>query len=807
LAEATGEAGAAESPSGTATAAAADPLNRLSALIAQAQSGSPEARAAAASQLREFVGEYPAMGAAHMGLGIAVALQGNFGEARLHFEKSVVADPKLASAWSNLGNIEKLQGRYKEAKEAYHRAIALQPSLSDAHYNLALVLDLQGLAKESEASLRRALLFRPDYPEVHNNLGHMLLKAGKVEQALSHFRQALVFDPSLQPARHNLIFALYRLGRSTEAQAEVDGLLAQSPDDARVLRVQAAGLAQQGRLGDAEAINRKLLEMEPDAPDLQMNLGEVMLQRDDYEGALACYRELLAKGNVLPAMAIGAMANVMQAQGNHSEARNLYQQALMLASHQPNLLLGLTRALLDAGETRQGIETLKRSVELLPLAPEVQSLYLLAMRLDGQASAADRHALMQEWQMAHASKTPASLGRRNRKAGDALRVGLLVGQLEAGAAGLALAALLPLVDPKRLDITVYHAGRAGPAAVDLQALAPHWRPVAALGHSDITEQMRQDQQDVMVDMVGHEVGSRLLALSEGVAPVQLRWLGDFEPSGLPGWSGMLQDAVLAGTGGAGDAQVAANAANAASADRPEADGQAAEMTALVLPALAPWSAPADAPECGPLPMTQAGHVTFGVASPISHIQPAALDAWASVLEAVPTARLLILTSTAAADEATRSRLQRQLLLRDVEAERVDILPRISANERLQALARMDVVLDTFPSPWGLDALGALWMGVPVLTLQGAERWQRTTQSALVQAELADDWTAPTVAAYVEKAIAVAAQPDGLAALRQNLRATLRAAALMDHAAFARAFEAALLAAWETGGRQPSVGWV
>jgi predicted O-linked N-acetylglucosamine transferase (SPINDLY family) len=577
---------------------------------------------------------------------------------------------------------------------------------------------------------------------------------------------------------------LYRLGRSVEAQAEVDGLLAQTPDDARVLRVQAAGLAQQGRLGDAEVINRRLLELEPDAPDLQMNLGEVMLQRDDYEGALQCYRDLLAKGNVPPAMAIGAMANVMQAQGHHSEARNLYQQALMLAPNQASLLLGLTRALLDAGETRQGIETLKRSVELLPMAPEVQSLHLLAMRFDMQTSAADRQAQRLLWQTTHASKGAVTLARRNRKPGDALRVGLLVGHLETGPAGPALSALLPLVDPKQLDVTVYHAGRAGPAAVALQALVPHWRPVATLGSADITEQMRQDQLDVLVDMVGHEVGSRLVALSEGVAPVQLGWLGDFDHSGLPGMGGVLQDEVLA------------QRDMSSQADASKASGKA-----LVLPVLAPWVAPTDAPDCAPLPFSQSGYLTFGVAAPLSHIQPAALDAWGDILLALPTAKLLILTSTAAADEATRSRLQRLLVLRDVEPHRVEILPRLSATERLQAFARMDVLLDTFPSPWGLDALNALWMGVPVLTLQGAESWQRTTQSALAQVGLSDDWTAPTVAAYVDKAVAVASQPDVLSTLRQSLRASLLAAPLLDHAAFARAFEAALLSAWDdTGAR-------
>ncbi len=726
-------------------------------LIAQLQSANPALQQDAAAALAQLAEKDPRNALLQQGLGIAHALAGRWDEGRAHFEQAVALEPRFASAWSNLGNIHKLQGRLIEARQAYDKAIALQPDLPDAHYNLALVAEAEGDLEASEASLRRALLFRPAYPEVHNNLGHLMLKGGKVEQAVSHFRQALVFNPALRPARNNLILSLYRLGRTQEAQAEVDRLLEQNPGDPQVLRIQAAGLAQLGRLEDAEAINRQLLVQEPDAPDLQWNLGEVMLQRDDYEGAMACYRELLARRNVPTALALGAMGNVMLAQGNYSEARNIYQQALATDARHPSLMQGLARALLAAGETRQGLETLRRAVTLLPKAADVHSQYLLALRLDPACTEAMHATEAQRWLETHAPKVAPPPQHRPRKDGEALRVGLLVGDLEKGPVAAALAALLPALDLHETNLYVYHAARSGNAAQALQDITPHWRPVASLGDADLVQQMREDGLDVLLDMVGHGPGGRLPALAQRAAPVQWGWMGEASQASQAIWDGQLND----------------------------------ESQAIPMPAWFPWAPPADAPEVGPLPMLTQGHATLGVVAPLAHIQAETLDAWAQILQAQPEARLLILSQTAEADETTRQRIQRLMLLRDVEPERVEMVPRMDSAHTWQALARMDAVLDSFPMPMGPEAvLNCLWMGLPVLALSGTQPWQKSTADLLAQAGL-QDHVASDVAHYVKLATHTVRDPQSLSALRGSLREKLKASPCMDVAAFARNFSATL----------------
>lgn len=726
-------------------------------LISQLQSTDPDARKAAAAALAQQAETDPRNALVQQGMGIAYALAGHWEEGRKHFEQAVALEPRFASAWSNLGNIHKLQGRLKAARQAYDKAIALQPALPDAHYNLALVAEAEGDLEASEASLRRALLFRPAYPEVHNNLGHLMLKQGKVEEAVSHFRQALVFNPALHPARNNLILSLYRLARTQEAQAEVDRLLEQNPGDPQVLRIQAAGLAQLGRLADAEAINRQLLLQEPDAPDLQWNLGEVMLQRDDYEGALACYRELLARRNVPAALALGAMGNVMLAQGNYSEARNLYQQALATDARHPSLLQGLARALLAAGETRQGLETLQRAVTLLPKADDVHSQYLLALRLDSACSEEMHAAEAQRWLKTHAPKSPPPLQYRLHKEGEALRVGLLVGDLEKGAVPVALAALMPALDPHEIDLYVYHAARSGNEPQALQNMVSHWRPVSSLGNADLIQQMREDRLDFLLDMVGHGPGGRLPALAQRAAPTQWGWMGETSEASVAIWDGTLDDEVL-----------------------PDPSQ-----------AWFPWAPPSDAPDVGPLPMLSVGHATLGVLAPLANIQSNTLDAWADILQAQPSAHLLIVSHTAESDTATRLRIQRLLLLRDIEPDRVHITQRLTTAEMWQAMTRMDVVLDSFPQPMSAEVvMNCLWMGLPVFTLHGGQPWQQRNRKLLAQIGL-QEHAVGDVTHYVEQVVALLHQPESLEALRAALRIRFQASACMDATGFARSLIAAL----------------
>ena len=121
---------------------------------------------------------------------------------------------------------------------------------------------------------------------------------------------------------------------------------------------------------------------------------------------------------------------------------------------------------------------------------------------------------------------------------------------------------------------------------------------------------------------------------------------------------------------------------------------------------------------------------------------------------------------------------------------------MSLSEYLALHDEVDVLLDSHPFSGHTVSCHALWMGVPVVTLAGDRHCSRMVASVLMNVGL-PELIAHTPAEYVEIAIALAADPARLAALRSSLRERMAASPLMDRHRFARNAEQAYRQMWRT----------
>ena len=67
------------------------------------------------------------------------------------------------------GNQAFADGQWAEAKQHYEKAIGVQETLAEAHYNLALTLDRLGQRKQAEAHYTEAANFAPGHPVIWNS--------------------------------------------------------------------------------------------------------------------------------------------------------------------------------------------------------------------------------------------------------------------------------------------------------------------------------------------------------------------------------------------------------------------------------------------------------------------------------------------------------------------------------------------------------------------------------------------------------------------------------------------------------------
>jgi predicted O-linked N-acetylglucosamine transferase (SPINDLY family) len=139
-----------------------------------------------------------------------------------------------------------------------------------------------------------------------------------------------------------------------------------------------------------------------------------------------------------------------------------------------------------------------------------------------------------------------------------------------------------------------------------------------------------------------------------------------------------------------------------------------------------------------------------------------------------------------------------MLQHGVAPDRLDLRARLEIRtSHLEVYNEVDIALDTYPYNGATTTCEALWMGVPVVSLQGRTHTSRMGASIL-RAAGHPEWVATTDAEYVALAASLAGDGPELANWRLKARNDLSRSQLLDEHGFSRDFEALLEQAWDLG---------
>jgi predicted O-linked N-acetylglucosamine transferase (SPINDLY family) len=204
-----------------------------------------------------------------------------------------------------------------------------------------------------------------------------------------------------------------------------------------------------------------------------------------------------------------------------------------------------------------------------------------------------------------------------------------------------------------------------------------------------------------------------------------------------------------------------------------------------------WRPPDGTPAVAPLPALANGYVTFGTFHSAFKISPTIAALWARILERVPGSRLRVMAISGVSAE----RHMRALFARcGIGAHQLEILPRLSFDDYLAAYGRVDIALDTFPYHGATTTCFSLWMGLPVVVLEGTTHASRADVSMLHNVGL-PQLIAKTGDEYVDIAAQLAQDLPKLADLRANLRGMMARSPNADGRACARNLERAFREMW------------
>ena len=125
------------------------------------------------------------------------------------------------------------------------------------------------------------------------HLGTGYLELGEPQQAADYFQRGLELRPDADDTRYNLALALLELGAANAAAGHLAVLLAADPGNVRVLELQAISDERRGRLGDALATYRRLLQVQPEHTTARYNAAVLLWALGELPAAEAELRTVL----------------------------------------------------------------------------------------------------------------------------------------------------------------------------------------------------------------------------------------------------------------------------------------------------------------------------------------------------------------------------------------------------------------------------------------------------------------------------------------------------------------------------------
>jgi len=227
---------------------------------------------------------------------------------------------------------------------------------------------------------------------------------------------------------------------------------------------------------------------------------------------------------------------------------------------------------------------------------------------------------------------------------------------------------------------------------------------------------------------------------------------------------------------------------------PGSEGLFTERVERVSPIRLCYAPPSYSPEPASAPVLANGFITFGGFHNPAKLNVRVLDSWARILAAMPGSRL-ILRWKSLGDLALRARLLAPFLACGIAPGRVVFHGAEPHDTMLALYGEIDIGLDPYPFSGATTTCEALWMGVPVITWPGARPVSRQS-AAILHAIGHGELCAESEADYLQRALALALDPDRLSHYRSALRPAMRRSPLCDGGHFAAEFGRALQRVWD-----------
>jgi len=653
-------------------------------------------------------------------------------------ERALEVDPANGVYANALGELFQSQGQRQKAWQCFEKSVSLNPGYARSWNNMGLLKHQDNQFDQAIQCFQKAVSLNPSYAIAWNNLGAASQKQKDHKSAIPCFQKAISIVPRYPEAFFNLGISLLEVSRPGEAAGAFQKAIEIRP--AYEKAVFQLGLLLQKFRNDFQALEyfQKAVELNPQNDEYARVLGDHLLVKRDWDKAL----EYLEKAYQLnPA--------------NPSNLARLFHGRQLLCDW------GNYQHMVD--DLWEFCEQAMLQGKLTPVGP-FQSL-TMPWSCDQLQQIARNHSA------AYAIKRPISTSINHTS--PRLRIGYVSGDLYDHAVGHLLHGFFEKHDRANFEVFVYSFSPSDGSMYRkrIEEGAEHFVDVSAMDASQLTEKIRGDGIQILVDLMGYTGVFRMEVFAARPAPLQVSFLGMLGTMGATFMDYLVADPHTVSS------QMECNF-----------DEKLIRMPHSYLIAQRMEPAASTAREYHQLP---SGKFVFCSFNNAYKIEPWTFDCWMNILDRVPESVLWL----SATGKIIEDNLRKNAEDRGVDPQRLIFAPFAKCDAHLERQSHADLFLDTFLYNAAATGSMALQAGLPILTLQG-ETFASRVGSSLLHAVGLGEMVTHSPEEYVAKAVELAGDCKKLAAIRETLRANLPDAPLFDSARFVRNLERAYQEIWQ-----------
>ena len=566
---------------------------------------------------------------------------------------------------------------------------------------------------------------------------------------------------------------LFKEGRTAEAEIQSKVLTTRFPEHGFAWKVLSVIRLQQKQYPEALHAARRAVALLPEDAAVFNNLGTIFLRLERFADAELNFRKALA---LTPnyAKALANLGTILRFKRKLSESEECCRRALEIEPRYTNAHIALGNALELQNRLPEAQVSYKAALAISPdmagLHTDLLHLLSLDARVEPQQLFAEHVAFGEQFEAPLRANWPTHINSKDPNR--CLQVGFVTGDLYDHALANFLEPFLKSLSEKsNLALQVYYTNSIEDAVTRrIRSYVPQWHAVANLTDAELTNKIRAEGIDILIDLSGHTVLNRLLTFARKPAPVQCSWLGYLGTTGLQAMDYYVCDPFWIPQG--------------------ELDWQFTEKPAY-LPAAVVFQPNPLSPPVNLLPALKNGHITFGSFNRHNKINNSVIVLWSMLLRRVSNAQLVL----GAIPPEYQKGLIQSFEHEGIDQDRLTFFDRATQTDYLALHHQVDFCLDTFPHGGGATSAHAAWMGVPTLCLAGESPASRFGATEMHHLDL-DEFIATSIEDFINKGRYWAEHISELAAIRHGMRVRFNDSALGQPEIFASNFDVLLRTMWQ-----------